>query len=59
MPVASFDHPIETPVRRTHLKIGTTTATEVGRLTDGEGSQGLGEVDTGSPLDEEWYEVPR
>ncbi|GAA1288409.1 MULTISPECIES: NUDIX domain-containing protein [unclassified Streptomyces] len=26
MPAASVDHPIETPVRRTPLKIGTTTA---------------------------------
>lgn len=28
MPAAVGDHPIETPVRRTLLKIGTTTATE-------------------------------
>ena len=28
MPVTSHGHPIETPVRRTPLKIGTTTATE-------------------------------
>lgn len=27
MPAASGDHPIETPVRRTLLKLGTTTAT--------------------------------
>lgn len=29
MPAASCDHPIETPLRRPPLKIGTTTATEV------------------------------
>ncbi|MFE7300127.1 hypothetical protein, partial [Streptomyces sp. NPDC057579] len=28
MPAASCDHPIETPVRRTPLKTGTTTATK-------------------------------
>lgn len=28
MPAAGANHPIETPVRRTPLKIGTTTATE-------------------------------
>uniref|UniRef100_UPI00357135AC transposase n=1 Tax=Streptomyces chromofuscus TaxID=42881 RepID=UPI00357135AC len=28
MPAANCDHPIETPVRRTSLKIGTTTASE-------------------------------
>jgi len=30
MPAASGNHPIETPVRPTLLKIGTTTATEEG-----------------------------
>ncbi|WP_308363486.1 MULTISPECIES: transposase family protein [unclassified Streptomyces] len=29
LPAASNDHPIETPVRRTPLKIGTTTVTQV------------------------------
>ncbi|MEU7642693.1 hypothetical protein AB0C11_43035, partial [Streptomyces sp. NPDC039016] len=34
MPAASCDHPIETPVRRTPLKTGTTTATDAEILVE-------------------------
>jgi hypothetical protein len=34
MPAANCDHPIETPVRRTPLKIGTTTASKLDSVGD-------------------------